>query len=1133
MQIKRRNKSTSTIMKTNTMQTLQRRGACRLLAGAIAVFSAFPGAVPGALAQSALLDAGLRAQSPLPQLLPQVPGGSQAGQVARIVVDTDRNAVPADGQSAVRVRVRVFGADGAALSGEVMLTVEASGGRILLDGAATDVQGVLGGDADRVTPGVQVLAKNGVAQFRLLAPGTPEEVLLRVDAGAVSAQGVLDFVPELRDMIAVGLAEAVVARRSVDAGPLAPARFDDGFEKDITRWSRQFNKGKANASARAALFVKGTVLGDKLLTAAYDSDQDRHERLQRDTNPNEFYPVYGDSAITSFDARSADRLYLRLDDNKSYLLYGDFSTGEGALSSLSSPMSSVPGPNTGLEARKLGQYQRTATGLRGRWDAKSGQVGGFAFHDNAKQVIEEYRANGSSGPFAVRNNGALANSERVELVVRDKNQSDLIKQVTPLTRLDDYSFEPFSGRILFKQAVPSLTPDGDPQSIRVTYEVDQGGDDFWVLGVNGEWRINDSISVGAAAVDDKNPESPYTLQSVNASVVLGARTRLVAELAQTDSTSYTANGQVFTTPSGQAGERAASADGRAARVEVAHEGETVDARAWWQRADAGFNNTASGVSAGHSDAGARLGARLTPKVKLYADALQSKDAQAQARRDAVRLGVQFLPLERLSIDVSLQHIKEEGDLRSQGGIGGIGGMAGNSSVLPNGLNSSGGFFNYGSTNSAISPVTGSSITTFAPLADSQAPVTARALDANTVALGARYQLSERVSVNGLLERGIDDAGQKRYELGLQYQLSERSRAYARYENQTGLASRYALNLAEKSNAFVAGVESSYLPGASVFSEYRLRDAIATEMADARDLQLASGARNTWNVAEGLALSTNAEYLHVFNGRQQKGVALAFGVDYSANPLWKASGKLEVRRLFDSADAVGDQSQDQVLNTLALVRKLDRDWTFLARNYLLYQRNHDDVSGAPLGNSMQERAQLGFAWRPVDHNQVNGLARYEYKSVRDAARSDGDNYGAHIVSTHLDYHPSRPWWLTGRLAAKATRERNLPPAAQSYNAWMASGRVVYDISEKWDVGVLGAYLRSPQGKTSQFAHGVEVGYLIRENLWLSAGYNRSGFRERDLATSDYTAKGAFLRLRFKFDENLFKGKDRDVNRSLER
>ena len=1100
--------------KTITMTDSVFPAAHRMLVGALAVACAFP-----ARAQvQALPPAGERAQSSPPQMW--AGRRDDARPVAEIQVATDRDGVPADGQSAVRVSVRVLDKDAKPLSGKVLLTLEASGGRILLDGAATDTLGPQGGDADRVTPGVQLAVLDGVAQFRLLAPSEPQQVLLRVDAGAVSAQGVLSFVPELRRMVAAGLAEGIISRRSLSADPLAPGRFNDGFEQDITRWSRQFDAGKANAAARSAFFVKGTVGGDKLLTAAYDSDQQTRERLQRDINPYEFYPVYGDSAITGFDARSAGRLYVRIDDRKSYLLYGDFSTSEGVASS-------VPGPDTGLEARKLGQYQRTATGLRGHWDGQDGKLDTFAFHDRTKQVVEEYRANGGSGPFAVRNNGALANSERVELVVRDKNQTDIVKQVTPLRRLDDYSFEPFSGRILFKQAVASLTPEGDPQSIRISYEVDQGGDDFWVLGASGQARLGSAVTVGAAMADDTNPQSPYRLQSVNAAATLGPKTRLVAELAHSSSTSYRAGGQLYTTPSGQPGELADAASGRAARVELAHQGDTLEARVHWQHADGQFDNSAGGISPGHSDAGVKFAARLSDTLTAYTTALQSRDQLVVARREAARVGLRWKSSDRLALDLSLQHMKEEGLLTGQGAL------AGNTSALPTGQNPDGGFFGLGNTNSAISTVDGRTITTFAPVGAAPQPGSQAALDATTVALGAQFKVTDAFSVNGVAEHGVSDSRQKRFELGAQYQLSERSRAYAHYENQTGLASRYALNPAEKSNAFVAGVESSYLPGASIFSEYRLRDALATDLASGRDLQLASGARNTWNVAEGLAASTNAEYLHVFDGRQQKGVALSGALDYTANPLWKASAKLEWRRLFDNAASPGDQGQDQWLSTLALARKLDRDWTMLVRNYALFARNRDDAAGAAIGNSLQERAQLGLAWRPVDHNRYNALARYEFKNVRDDTRADGESYAAHIVSTHLDYHPSRPWWMTGRLAAKASTERRLPAASQDYRAVLAAGRVVYDISERWDVGLLGAWLHSPHDGTSQFARGVEVGYLLKANLWLSAGYNVSGFRERDLSSADYTAKGAFLRLRFKFDETLFKASDASVNRSLAR
>jgi hypothetical protein len=154
-------------------------------------------------------------------------------------------------------------------------------------------------------------------------------------------------------------------------------------------------------------------------------------------------------------------------------------------------------------------------------------------------------------------------------------------------------------------------------------------------------------------------------------------------------------------------------------------------------------------------------------------------------------------------------------------------------------------------------------------------------------------------------------------------------------------------------------------------------------------------------------------------------------------------------------------------------------------------------------------------------------------VRDTTQAVGDHYDAHIMSVHGDYHPSRPVWMTARLAAKTSTDRNLPAGQQRYTAALLSGRLVYDVTEKWDVGVLASMMYSPQGKTRQFANGVEVGYQVASNLWLSGGFNWTGFRDRELSGADYTARGVYVRLRFKFDETLFKGNDPETNRSLPR
>jgi len=66
-------------------------------------------------------------------------------------------------------------------------------------------------------------------------------------------------------------------------------------------------------------------------------------------------------------------------------------------------------------------------------------------------------------------------------------------------------------------------------------------------------------------------------------------------------------------------------------------------------------------------------------------------------------------------------------------------------------------------------------------------------------------------------------------------------------------------------------------------------------------------------------------------------------------------------------------------------------------------------------------------------------------------------------------------------------------------------------------VASSVLGSPQGSTKQYAVGAEAGYLVGQNVWVSMGYNFSGFYDKDLSGSDYTRKGVYLRLRMKFDE----------------
>jgi uncharacterized repeat protein (TIGR01451 family) len=1042
---------------------------------------------------------------------------SANSDVELVRVEVDRDGVPADGQSPVHVVVQLLGADEKPLAGKRFATIEYSGGRVRLPGGRTDELGPGRLDADRGTPGIQLPVDNGRAEFDLLAPDVPMDVLLRITAGGVAAENTVSFLPEMRELLATGLIEGIVNFRN-GAGLETPHR-DDAFDRDIRRWEKQFNSGKANAAARAAFFVKGRIKGEYLLTAAYDSDKEVRGRLLRDIQPEEFYPVYGDSSLRGFDARSAERLYVRIDKNRSYMMYGDFQTGDTLTT------------QTGISAsgkavmRSLGTYNRTATGFGWHFEGKRVRGNVFAMEDSLRQVIDEFPSQGS-GPYALSNNAVLEGSERVEVITRDRNQPSRIINVRALGRLVDYSFEPFSGRILLNTFLPGFDSELNPISLRVTYELDQGTEKFWVYGVDAQFRLSKAIEAGAAYVQDENPYAPFKMGSANLGFRFGPNTWMVLEAARTESEVNTNSINQYATPGLQ--NLSGEVSGNAYRMEFAHDGKHFDARMFAGRSDPAFNNPSSPLYGGRGEYDLELTWAVNPRFQVYVEAMRSEDRNPDGGdRNAAGAGVRIDATQRLTLDLGVRSIRETigaySPWSSAVPFGSSGGLSGGFAT-----GSAGGALGYGQ--QPLDPLTGLPIIRSEGTVPTSSLPIGTELESDSVHVGAGYKISDKLVLGGEYEQDVNGEDRNRVAIGADYRLRERNRLYGRYEKQTGLTSAYGITTTDReSDALVFGVDSTYLKDTQLFSEYRLRDAIA-----GRDVQMASGIRNDWSITDGLRLSTAAEHVKIYDGQTGDTTALAFGLDYSANPLWRGAMRLEYRVSGD-VDSTLDTNEefDTTLFQLMWARKLNRDWTLLARNYLLATEYKSR------GDVMQDRFQLGVAYRDTDRNRVNALARYEYKLESDKSGmgvngASGSDVGqdirtqAHIVSTHADWHPSRPWWLTGRIAAKWQKDRfaynDGIRVDDSFRGVLLSGRIIYDITENWDVGILGSTFRGDYG-SNQYAYGLEIGRLLRQNLWLSAGYNFVGFEaDKDLAGFEYTDEGAFIRLRFKFDEDLFRRED---------
>jgi hypothetical protein len=79
----------------------------------------------------------------------------------------------------------------------------------------------------------------------------------------------------------------------------------------------------------------------------------------------------------------------------------------------------------------------------------------------------------------------------------------------------------------------------------------------------------------------------------------------------------------------------------------------------------------------------------------------------------------------------------------------------------------------------------------------------------------------------------------------------------------------------------------------------------------------------------------------------------------------------------------------------------------------------------------------------------------------------------------------------------------------------------ELTLRFDVGLHGTMLSSLESGVSDQSLGVDLGITLAPNVWVSIGYNFTGFRDDDFEASRYTAYGPFIKFRIKADQDTFK------------
>ena len=1014
------------------------------------------------------------------------------GALAQLRLSAPTAVLAADGRSLVRVTIEPLDAAGVPVTSPTPVTLNASRGRWQLQ------------DLDPEQPGVQVFVRGGRLVAELESPSEPGDVLVQAASGNTLAQTRLAFNAELRPLIAAGIVEGVFNLRGLQRGAVQPVRAQDGFEQALHSVAGRLQGGHSDAGARAALFLKGKVLGDTLLTLAYDSDKAQRERLFRDIQPGEFYPVYGDDSVKAFDAQSTGRLYVRLDRGRSFVLYGDFNTqAEAPLApATGAGMGNVAGIAPGgintvtIDERRLGQYSRSLNGVRAHLEADDGSrsISTFASQTSSRQVVDELPALGTSGPYVLQRAPLVENSEKIEQLTRDRSQHALVLRSVALLRFVDYEIETLTGRILLKAPFASLDAGFNPNSLRVTYEVDTGGATSWVGGASARVAGPEGVVLGAGVVRDTDPQHPLTLHSVGLTLRLAPGTVVALEAAHSDTPFGAAGGAVVGTPGAAAAPVNTLTSGMATRAELRHQDGQLAVQAQVVRAAAGFDNPSAAVTKGRQETTAKASYKASESTTLTAEVLRSEDLASAARRAGAQVGLGYALTDALRADVAVRH-SSGSDLGASGAPAGDG-----------------------------TPAVPVAVTTV------RAKLTAQVPDLPRASVFAEY------------EQDVQSSARRVAAAGGEYRIDSATRLYGRYEFISSLGSRYGLNDAQQRNATVVGLQTEYLPDANLFSEYRLRDGSQNgpqngpqsglhNALEGRQAEAAIGLRNRWKLGGGWSLSTGYERVHSLNGNAAnagsgEATSITGGIEYTGSGDLKGAARLELRENGSSS-----LSGSSVLSTVGVAYKLDDEWTALGRNLLTITRQQNAAS------KTEDWLQFGMAYREGGRDATrdatregglreggasrrNALLRAEYRTedVNDATHGDSGRRVA-IISAHMNQQVNARLALSGRVAAKWARDQSLGLFSR-YHTELLAARATYDIAPRWDAGVQASALIGAAGRARQLGLGAEVGTLLSENLWLSLGWNVFGFTDRDLTAQDNTQRGAYLRLRFKFDEALF-------------
>lgn len=425
-----------------------------------------------------------------------------------------------------------------------------------------------------------VVGEDGLAMIKLMPTNQSGEMTLRFNLKDQQAIVRPWITADKREWILVGIAEGTKAFNNV-------MNHTDSKNHQKGMEIVEDNQG------RIAFYGKGTVKGDYLLTMSYDNRKDT--TLNQGTTSavtQELYSVYGDSTIAQKDAESAKRIFIRIEKEKFYAMFGNYQTN--------------------LSVTDLTRFDRNLTGLKSEYKGDNFNYNVFAAKTATLQQKQEIKTDGTSGPYRTAT-PIVIGSETVTLVLRNQNQRDQIISSKSLSRGVDYNVDYDLGIITLKESTPIYDIYFNPYYIHVEYNTLDTKGDHTVVGGRVAYNINEKTEIGITTVVDQGNQVKQQMSGVDLQY---KDTNLVLKME----TAISSNKDLDVTK-----------DGQAYNVEAQYQKEWGHVKVYTKKVDPDFGLTAAlPADTGIQKTGAEGLLKLKNDMSLKGELLTQKDLKVNS-----------------------------------------------------------------------------------------------------------------------------------------------------------------------------------------------------------------------------------------------------------------------------------------------------------------------------------------------------------------------------------------------------------------------------------------------------------------------------------------------------------------------